>query len=143
MAPQGIIIKGSAYPGFLTFIHGNINGFCMIMPTCFKDYDFGITEFILYCHQFYCLFNITVVAIFLFFFVIIVIFTCISIISITIIKLALFICSTLNVIVVLSILPVFVRVTVRYGKTLVSVFQEVSRGSGRDGNKKNISRDNH
>ena len=50
MAPQGIIIKGSAYPGFLTFIHGNINGFCMIMPTCLKDYDFGITEFILYCH---------------------------------------------------------------------------------------------
>ena len=31
----------------LTFLHGNISFFYTVMSACFKDYDFGITEFVL------------------------------------------------------------------------------------------------
>ena len=31
----------------VTFLHGSISFFYMVMLACFKDYDFGITEFVL------------------------------------------------------------------------------------------------
>ena len=30
-----------------TFLHGNTSFFCMVKSASFKDYDFGITEFVL------------------------------------------------------------------------------------------------
>lgn len=45
-----LLLKAVPTPGFLLSYMVISTVFCMIMPTCFKDYDFGITEFILYCH---------------------------------------------------------------------------------------------